>query len=160
MRDLDTSDNAGVRIFPPGIFLAGLVLGYLLQWFWPLPIVPGASPSLMTAMGVIVLILGVLLIGTAVLSFRAVGEDPNPTRTTRRLTFDGPYRFTRNPMYVGMALLLAGFALIGNALWPLVALVPVLIVVRTQVIAKEEAYLERKFGAEYAAYTARIRRWI
>jgi protein-S-isoprenylcysteine O-methyltransferase Ste14 len=79
---------------------------------------------------------------------------------TNALTFEGPYRFTRNPMYVGMALLQGGLALAGNALWPLVALIPVLWIVRTQVIDKEEQYLERRFGQQYRDYKARVRRWL
>jgi protein-S-isoprenylcysteine O-methyltransferase Ste14 len=63
-------------------------------------------------------------------------------------------------MYLGMALLLAGFALIGNALWPLIAVIPVVFVIRTQVIDREERYLEAKFGAQYTDFKARVRRWL
>jgi protein-S-isoprenylcysteine O-methyltransferase Ste14 len=79
---------------------------------------------------------------------------------TRALTFEGPYRFTRNPMYLGLALLLAGLAGIGNALWPLLAVIPVVAIIRTQVIAREETYLENRFGEEYRAYRGRVRRWL
>ena len=63
-------------------------------------------------------------------------------------------------MYLGMALVFAGFALLGNALWPLLTLIPVIWAIQTQVIAKEEAYLEAKFGADYLALKSRVRRWL
>jgi len=72
----------------------------------------------------------------------------------------GPYRFTRNPMYVGMATLYVGGTLLLNDLWPLALLPVVITLVQRRVIAKEEAYLERTFGDVYRAYKARVRRWI
>jgi len=72
----------------------------------------------------------------------------------------GPYRFTRNPMYVGLAALYAGVTLLVNSLWPLLLLPVVLVVIRWRVIAREEAYLERKFGDVYRTYTTRVRRWL
>ena len=88
------------------------------------------------------------------------GTRVNPFEPSTMLVLDGPYRFTRNPMYLGMALVLGGLALIGNALWPFLALAPVIAIIRTQVIAKEEAYLEAKFVAPYRDFKARVRRWI
>ncbi|MFI5210728.1 MAG: methyltransferase family protein, partial [Gemmatimonadales bacterium] len=69
-------------------------------------------------------------------------------------------RFSRNPMYVGMTLLYLGIALWANSLWPLLLLPAVLVVMRRGVIAREEAYLERRFGDEYRSYRARVRRWL
>jgi protein-S-isoprenylcysteine O-methyltransferase Ste14 len=63
-------------------------------------------------------------------------------------------------MYLGMALLVGGFALLGNALWPLLALIPVIWFIRTQVIDREERYLEARFGVEYRDFTSRVRRWL
>jgi protein-S-isoprenylcysteine O-methyltransferase Ste14 len=157
--DKSGSTSSGVRIFPPGVYLAGLVIGYAIEWFSPLPILPGANGAA-RVLGVIVLILGAGLLFGAVSRFRSVGTSPNPTEPTTALALDGPYRFTRNPMYLGMALLLAGFALIGNALWPLIAVIPVVFVIRTQVIDREERYLEAKFGAQYTDFKARVHRWL
>jgi protein-S-isoprenylcysteine O-methyltransferase Ste14 len=94
------------------------------------------------------------------MDFRRAGTSPDPHEPTTALALDGPYRLTRNPMYLGMALVQGGLALAGNALWPLLALVPVIWVIRTQVIDKEERYLEAKFGGEYRAFKERVRRWI
>lgn len=154
------TDNSGVRIFPPGLYLAGLVIGYLLQWLWPVPILPGGADPVVRIIGAALALGGLAVMLLAVAGFRRAGTSPNPTVATSALTFDGPYRFTRNPMYLGMALLLAGLAGIGNALWPLLAVIPVVAIVQTQVIAREERYLEGKFGDEYRAYRSRVRRWL
>jgi protein-S-isoprenylcysteine O-methyltransferase Ste14 len=81
-------------------------------------------------------------------------------RPTTAIVFTGPYRFTRNPMYLGLALLQAGLAMVTNSLWPLLTLAPVIVAVRRLVIDREERYLEAKFGEEYRAYKARVRRWV
>jgi len=103
---------------------------------------------------------GVALAASAIVLFRRAGTSPVPIQPTTALVAQGPYRFTRNPMYVGLAALYAGIALLVNSLWPLVLLPVVLIAIRWWVIAREEAYLERKFGDAYRAYTRRVRRWL
>jgi protein-S-isoprenylcysteine O-methyltransferase Ste14 len=154
------TDTPGVRILPPFVYLGGLIIGYAIWWFWPVPVVPAEWSFAIRVTGGVAVVLGFWVMLSAVMAFRRIDEDPNPMEPTSTLTFDGPYRFTRNPMYVGMALILGGLALAGNALWPLVALVPVIWVIRTQVIAKEEHYLEAKFGGEYVAFKERVRRWL
>jgi protein-S-isoprenylcysteine O-methyltransferase Ste14 len=153
-------DSSGVRIFPPGVYLAGLVIGYILQWLWPLPILPGSGDPIVRIVGAALALAGIALMLLAVATFRRAGTSPNPTVATSALAVEGPYRFTRNPMYLGLALLLAGIAGIGNALWPLLSLIPVVAVIQTQVIEREERYLEAKFGAAYRDYRSRVRRWL
>jgi protein-S-isoprenylcysteine O-methyltransferase Ste14 len=153
-------DNSGVRIFPPAVYVGGLIIGYAIQWLWPFPIAPDAWSLLIRIVGVVVLASGVWLVLSAASLFGRLGTPPNPTQPTTALATDGPYRFTRNPMYFGMGLMLAGFALVGNALWPLIALVPAVGIIRMQVIDREERYLEAKFGNEYRQFKARVRRWI
>jgi protein-S-isoprenylcysteine O-methyltransferase Ste14 len=155
-----TSDTPGVRFLPPFVYLGGLVAGYVIWWFWPVPIVPGERSLAIRTAGGVAIVLGFWVMLSAVAMFSRIGEDPNPMEPTKALTFEGPYRFTRNPMYLGMSFILGGLALLGNALWPLLALIPVVWIIRTQVIDKEERYLEAKFGSEYAAFKARVRRWI
>ena len=127
------TDNSGVRVFPPGVYLAGLVIGYGLYWLWPVPILPGGADPVVRIAGAAFALAGIAIMLLAVAAFRRAGTSPNPTVATSALTFDGPYRFTRNPMYLGLALLLAGLAGLGNALWPLLALIPVVAVIQTQV---------------------------
>ena len=160
MTDDASSDTAGIKILPPLVYLAGLIVGYAVWWFWPIPVVPAEWRFAIRVTGGVALVLGAWLMFSAVALFRRIGTSPDPREPTTALATDGPYRFTRNPMYLGMALLLAGFALVGNALWPLAAFVPVIWVIRTQVIDKEERYLEVKFGGEYRDFKARVRRWI
>ncbi|MBV8230410.1 MAG: isoprenylcysteine carboxylmethyltransferase family protein [Planctomycetaceae bacterium] len=94
----------------------------------------------------------------AVATFRRLGTTPNPAGPTTALAVGGPYRFTRNPMYLGLVFLMAGLEFLANALWPLV-LLPV-VIVRRAVIDREERYLTAEFGEEYLRYKARVRRWL
>lgn len=155
-----SSENSGVRIFPPGVYLGGLVVGYLIQWGFPIAIAPEGWSRPVRFLGAVLLVLGIAFVGWAARLFSQLGTPPNPTLPTTALATDGPYRFTRNPMYLGMGLMLAGLALIGNALWPLLTLIPVIGIIRMQVVYREERYLEAKFGEEYRAFKARVRRWI
>jgi len=157
---MNASDASGVKILPPVVFLAGLVVGYAIWWAWPVPIAPSSMAFAIRVAGVAALLLGGWVMFSAVALFGRIGTPPDPREPTTALAVDGPYRFTRNPMYLGMALILAGFALIGNALWPLLAVIPVIWWIRTQVIDREERYLEAKFGSEYRDFKTRVRRWI
>ncbi len=153
------SESSGVRIFPPAVYVGGLIVGYAIQWFVPISIAGGTFAIAVRALGAIAIAAALLLDASALACFRRNATPVNPTKPTAKLVRAGPYRFTRNPMYLGLALLHGGLALIGNALWPLLALVPAIWIIRTQVIAREEAYLEAKFGEDYRAYKAAVRRW-
>ena len=91
---------------------------------------------------------------------KRAGTNIRPDQPTLALASDGPFRFTRNPLYIAVTGLYLGIALLVNALWPLVLLIPVLAVLRWGVVGREERYLEAKFGEPYRAYKARVRRWI
>jgi protein-S-isoprenylcysteine O-methyltransferase Ste14 len=149
-----------VRIFPPAIFAVGIAAGFLIQWVRPVALVGPSWASPVRWLGAALITGWLALAIWAIRTFRGVGTTPNPTRPTTALALGGPYRFTRNPMYLGLALLQAGTAAVGNTIWPLVFLPPVLWVVWRAVIRLEERYLEEKFGAEYAAYKGRVRRWL
>jgi protein-S-isoprenylcysteine O-methyltransferase Ste14 len=84
----------------------------------------------------------------------------DPTKPTTALVTEGPFRYSRNPIYVALTLLYLGGAFLVNALWILLLVVPALVVLRYGVIAREEAYLARKFGTAYHQYTAQVRRWL
>ena len=155
-----SSNTAGLKFPPPFVYLGGLIVGYLIWWFWPLQFVPQEWSLPIRLLGLVAVALGLWIMITARNIFVKTGTRVNPFEPSTMLVLDGPYRFTRNPMYLGMALVLGGLALIGNALWPFLALAPVIAIIRTQVIAKEEAYLEAKFVAPYRDFKARVRRWI
>ena len=160
MTNQPPADTSGVTILPPIVFATGLIAGYVIQILWRIPIVPTSASLVVRLLGVLAILFGGWAMVSAVVLFRRIGTPPDPHEPSTRLALDGPYRFTRNPMYLGMAAVLAGLALIGNALWPLLALIPVIWWIRTQVIAREERYLEAKFGGEYWDFKARVRRWL
>ena len=151
-------DRSGVRIFPPLIYLGGLFLGFLIHWRLPLPIIPAVLVGPLRLLGAFCLVAGLALTIWAVATFRRVGTTRHPAGPTTALAVAGPYRFTRNPMYLGLVFITAGLALLANALWPLVLLPVVIVILRRAVIDREERYLTAKFGEEYLQYKARVER--
>jgi len=154
-----SSDTSGVGFPPPLIYAGGLAAGYGAHRLLPIRVWPEPR-ALESLLGWGLLVAGVLLAVSAAYLFRRAGTTPNPTKPTSALVIWGPYRFTRNPMYVGMTMLYLGGTLLLNDPWPLAFLPVVIALVQRYVIAREEAYLERKFGDAYRAYRARVRRWI
>jgi len=155
-----TNDRSGVRIFPPFIYAGLFALGYAVHWFVPLHLWPAGAPPAVRAIAWILIAVSLGLAASAVFLFRRAGTTPNPMEPTTAIVVHGPYRFTRNPMYVSLVGLYVGVTLFVNSAWPLILLPAVVLLVQRQVIAREEAYLESKFGEEYRAYKARVRRWI
>jgi protein-S-isoprenylcysteine O-methyltransferase Ste14 len=153
----DAPDHANVRIPPPLIFAAGLIAGLLLERVLPLVLLP---PALIWVAAPIFLLLGIVLTAWSTWIFHRHRTTPIPVRPTTTLVMSGPYRFTRNPMYVSMVCFYLAFALWFNIFWALIALPAVIGIVHVYVIGREERYLERKFGDDYREYRARVRRWL
>jgi protein-S-isoprenylcysteine O-methyltransferase Ste14 len=151
------ADTAGVPFPPPLFFVIGFLVGVGLELLWPIPGLPTLPALLIAAAGGA---LWLYLDGAASFSFRRAGTSIIPFKPTTALVTSGPYRVTRNPMYVGMAALHIALAVAFGVIWALIVLPLVLIAVDRLVIAREERYLERKFGAEYTAYGQRVRRWL
>ena len=150
-------DISGVIAPPPLIFLAGLAVGFGLQALLPETSLPGA---LRWVFGGALLLAGLALLFSFERAFHRKATAANPWRPTTAIATDGPYRLTRNPAYVGMGLVYIAIAVLAEALWVLLPLPLVLLVIDRGVIAREERYLERKFGQEYLDYKARVRRWL
>ena len=150
--------SSEVRIFPPAIHLAAIAIGFFLQWIVPLRIGAKGRP-LELAAGWTLLAVAVALMSWAGIAMLRAGTTPNPTRPTTALVTHGPFRFTRNPMYLAWELVCVGIGLAANALWLIVMALPAARLTRRLIIDKEERYLEAKFGAEYLDYKARVRRW-
>jgi protein-S-isoprenylcysteine O-methyltransferase Ste14 len=153
----DNQDNPGIRVPPPLIYLLPLLAGLVLDRRLHVPFLPRrvARP------------LGWAIFGSSWLVggwfIRTIEKAGTPIRTDQpvpRLITDGPFRYTRNPGYLGLALLYAGIAVLRNALWTILLLPVVVYVIQREVIGREERYLERTFGEEYLAYKARVRRWV
>ena len=151
------SDSAGVIAPPPLIFLAGLAVGFGLEALLPGSSVPDAVQWIG---GGLLVALGLVLLASFNTAFTRKGTAVEPWKPTTAIVTTGPYRVTRNPAYLGMALLYIGIALLADALWVLAPLPVVLAVIDRAVIAREERYLERKCGREYLDYKGTVRRWI
>ena len=150
-------DVPGVIAPPPLIVLGFLLLGLALDWLRPVPLLPATAQYAIGA--ALIVLAGALALSAFVRFFRA--RTPIPTRQpTTALVTGGPYRFSRNPIYTGMILLLLGIGVMVDSAWILAMAVPFALVIRYGVIAREERYLEAKFGDPYRAYRARVRRWI
>ena len=154
----DTPDTANVIIRPPIAWGLAVLAGLALQWVVPLPFMPASVPSVW--LGGIVFVLALALLAWAVATMTRAGSNVPTNLPSTTIVEAGPYRFTRNPIYLGMFLGLVGLAIGFDSLWLLVMLAPFALVIRYGVVAREEAYLERKFGDAYRQYRARVRRWL
>lgn len=152
------SDRADVVIHPPVLWLLLLAAGIGLDHLVPLPFVPAGVPA--GWVGGAVWFAGFGLAAMAIREFRRAGTDVRTHTPTAAVVETGPFAFSRNPIYVGALIGLAGAAVVFDSLWVLAMLLPFGLVVRYGVVAREEAYLERKFGDAYRAYQARVRRWL
>jgi protein-S-isoprenylcysteine O-methyltransferase Ste14 len=155
-----TPDTSGVRFPPPFVYAIAVGLGFLLQRWHALPIASASQARALRVVSLGWLGLWLAISVSAALAFRSVHTSINPTRPTTQLARTGPYRYTRNPLYLGLALLTVAVACFANTLWPLLMLPAALWVIRVFVIAREERYLEAKFGDEYRTYKASVRRWL
>ena len=153
-----TPDTANVVIRPPIAWALAVLAGLVLQWIVRMPFLPVSIPAVWLGGAVFVAALALLAWGFATVT-RAGSNVPTNLPTTA-IVQTGPYRFTRNPIYLAMCLALVGLAIANDSLWLLGMLVPFALVIRFGVVAREEAYLERKFGDVYRQYSARVRRWL
>lgn len=141
----------------PLIYAAVLLVGILLSLAFPVSFLPRFVAWIA---GAACVLLPFLLGFAALRAMRRAGTSVKPYKPTTALLTEGPFRLTRNPMYLGMIIQYVGLALLFNALWAIALLPLALVVVHVTVIKREERYLEQKFGEEYRFYKARVRRWI
>jgi protein-S-isoprenylcysteine O-methyltransferase Ste14 len=154
----DRPDNANAVVRPPIAWALAIAAGLAIHWFVPWHFVPGPVPGIVT--GALVFAAGFALAIWAITTFTRAGTQVPTNMPTSRIVAHGPYRFTRNPIYLGFFLGLIGLAVGFDSAWLLVALVGFFLVIRYGVVAREEVYLERKFGDDYRTYTGRVRRWL
>ena len=151
------TDTAGVIAPPPLIYLGTLGIGFGLD----AAIGTGSVPSTVALpVGTASIIAGAGLLASFRQAFQRARTPIDPYAPSQAIVTDGPFRMTRNPAYLGMALTYAGIAIVAKAPWALVPLPVAIAVIDRGVIAREERYLERKFGTPYANYKRRVRRWI
>ena len=150
-------DHPGVIAPLPLIYLGFLGLGFLLEWVLPVASHVAASPRHWLAYGLAGG--GVAIALTAFREFRWAETNVQPHKPTTAIIASGPFAYTRNPLYVALALFHGAIAIASGNVWALMLLAPALLVIHHGVIAREERYLEAKFGEEYVAYKDRVRRW-
>ena len=152
-------DAAAVRFPPPLIYLVAIAIGWCLHEY-VVPFGAAANGIWLDAMAWLYAIVGTIMALYAAGLFFRTGQNPEPWKTTPSIVTHGIYRWTRNPMYVGMALWQAAIALwLANA-WIAVMILPALVAVYHIAIKPEEQYLEEKFGDAYLEYKERVRRWL
>jgi len=141
---------------PPVIYLGAMGLGVVIHFWWPMPLVPSAIG---TPVGVACTLTAVALFVYAVRTFKAAGTPVPGNLPTTTIVRTGPYRFSRNPIYLAFSLLQLGIALWVNSLWLVATLVAAVAVMSLVVIPREERYLAARFPSEYSAYRSSVRRW-
>jgi protein-S-isoprenylcysteine O-methyltransferase Ste14 len=151
------SDVPNVVILPPLLYVLALAVGFLVQWLAPRPII---SSNAGYWIGGVLLASGVFLAIWGRRVMERAGTNVNPTLPSTALVATGPFLFSRNPLYVALTLIYVGLALLANALWVLVLIVPVLLIMHYGVIRREERYLEARFADAYREYRSRVRRYV
>jgi protein-S-isoprenylcysteine O-methyltransferase Ste14 len=152
--------TAGVIARPPLLFLAALLLGFASDRLLPFPFtVPWGDSVHWTVAGSLILI-GLALAAAGIRNFSRASTPVPTNQPTRVLVTTGIHGWSRNPIYLGLFLVYGGIAVAGRSPWALILTLPLAITVRYGVVAREEAYLERRFGDAYRDYKARVRRWL
>ncbi|MDP2621260.1 MAG: isoprenylcysteine carboxylmethyltransferase family protein [Hyphomicrobiales bacterium] len=149
-------DIPGVWVPPPLIYLAGFAIGLVLDLLRPVPVLPQAVQY---SAGFALIAIGFAIAALGFREFVRVKTPFDPYQPTQDVITSGPFRYSRNPLYLSLATLYSGTAIAIDGIWIVAMLVPTLIVLHYGVILAEEAYLERKFPDTYLPYKARVRRW-
>jgi protein-S-isoprenylcysteine O-methyltransferase Ste14 len=152
--------TASVVTRPPLLYLACVLLGFALDRVLPLPLdVPGTAPMQRLAGGGLIL-LGVAIVSVGLRNFSRAATPFRTTQPVRTLVTAGIHGWSRNPIYVGLFLVYAGIGIAARSPWIFILALPLAITMRYGVVAREEQYLERRFGDAYRDYRARVRRWL
>jgi len=155
------SATAGIKLRPPLLFLAALLLGLALDHLLPLPVsMPRDNGVMHKLIPGALLLLGIAIAGAGIRDFARANTPVPGNQPVRALVTDGIHGWSRNPIYIGMLLLYLGIGVAIRSSWILVLAPFIVVVLRYAVIAREEAYLEQRFGDRYRDYKTRVRRWL
>ena len=149
-----------MRFPPPFVFVGGFLAAWVLDILLGFEIDGEGAGSIQVGLGVAAMAVGGALMFWGLATFARARTPIIPDRPARQLVVSGPYRFTRNPMYLGLTALYTGLALVLNLAWPLVLLPVVLLTLTAVVIVHEERHLRDAFGTAYEDYCRRVRRWV
>jgi protein-S-isoprenylcysteine O-methyltransferase Ste14 len=151
----NSKDSPDVISCPPMVYVGSLGLGLLLDWF-----VPSQRFLSFPITGWLLAFAGFLVGFWGVRTFIRAGTNVRPDLPVTALVTSGPYRYSRNPLYLALTIIYLGVALSIGSLWSLLTLIPALVVVHYRIVRREEEYLESRFGDNYRAYKAQVNRWI
>jgi protein-S-isoprenylcysteine O-methyltransferase Ste14 len=151
---------AGVIARPPLLYLACLLLGLALDRMLPLPLILPEAALIRWTVGGGLILIGVAIVAAGVRNFSRAATPVPSNQPVRALVTTGIHGWSRNPIYVGMLLLYAGIGMAARSPWVLVLALPLVVILRYGVVAREETYLEQRFGDAYRDYKARVRRWL
>lgn len=153
----EPADSPHVLVFPPLLFAGTMVVALILHLLWPATALPASTARLL---GVVMLVLSALLAYSAQNAMKRAGTNIRPDQPTLVIVTEGPFRASRNPLYLAAIGMYIGIALLLNTGWALILLVPMFVILQQGVVRREERYLERKFGEQYLVYRDRVRRWV
>lgn len=158
---MNDRDDATPEVLPPPVlYLGTLTLGLLIQVVWSLPLLPKGLAAVRKPLGIGFAAAGAAILVWATRTMFRAGEHPDPDKPVSTVIDDGPFGYSRNPIYVAMTAIYLGITVFRNAIWPAVFLPGVLVVIQKRVVLHEEESLERQFGDDYREYKSRVRRWV
>src|SRR6476660_463205 len=150
------SDCPGVVVLPPFLYGGTFIFVLVLRWIWRLRIVDDSSDLFWPGVTLAILAVAIAMWGRS--TMHAAGTNISPLKPANLIVTTGPFRFTRNPLYLGITLLYLGLTLISDTWWGMICLLPLLVVMHNGVVLREEHYLEQKFGETYRNYRSSVRR--
>lgn len=153
----EEQSGTGIKLPPPVIYLAALIIGVVLDYVWPFSSIPVTWGDVI---GSVLILASILLVPTVLIRFKKAGTTFDVRKSATTLITNGPYRFSRNPAYISLTLLYLGLGAVFNNAWILVLVIPVLLIMDSWIVRKEEHHLEEKFGEEYLQYKSSVRRWL
>ena len=156
-QDRQDKKGAAVKFPPPAIFVSCILLGAGLQYLRPVGL---GIPESIEIFGYLLVLFGITIVILVAATFRRAGTAIEPWKPTTSVVTTGFYAWSRNPIYAGFCLINIGIGIASNSLWTFVSFIPAAFLLYYVVIAKEEAYLEEKFGEEYLVYKKNVRRWV
>jgi len=154
MKDEDTS---GVTIPPPIVYFLFILIGIGLNYLWPFSFFP---QSIQGPIGYTIIALSLILFGLVLREFSRSSTSIDHRKSTTAIISSGPFRYSRNPVYLSLTILAIGVSFVVDSLWVIIMTIPAILIVHYAVILKEEAYLIKIFGDKYRHYMNSVRRWI
>ncbi|WP_299426261.1 isoprenylcysteine carboxylmethyltransferase family protein [uncultured Shimia sp.] len=155
-----TRAGPNIAVYPPAVSVIAPVVAVALEWLVPLAVLPAAGRLLLAVPGAALLGAAGWLAMSGTRAFEKAGTNVDPKQPTLKLVRSGPYRFTRNPMYLGMVVLQLGLALTFSLDWAVLGAAVVFMLLHFGVVLPEEIYLTDLFGAEYQTFLTQTRRWL